>query len=73
MLFCSKNEKKDIYDEDNRYIVKEYTEVETVDGFKYADKLTLDDKLLVKNDIKGMITLPIKAIESIDHDIIIEI
>ena len=55
MLFCSKNEHKDIYDEDNRYIVKEYTEVETTNGFKYASELTLDDKLLVENDVKGII------------------
>ena len=73
MLFCSKLENKDIYDEDNQYIVKEFTEVETESGFKYASKLTLDDKLVVQNDYKGKLILSIKNIKSIDHDIIIEI
>lgn len=73
MLFCSKNENKDIYDEDNKYTVAEYTEVETTSGFKYANKLTLNDKLVVDNKDKGVISLPIKNIKSIDHNIIIEI
>lgn len=73
MLFMSKHKKEDIYDENNEYHVLEWTEVETVSGFKYASKLELTDKLVVDNDLEGRKELSIKDISKKDNIVTITI
>lgn len=73
MLFMSKHKKEDIYDENNEYHVLEWTEVETVSGFKYASRLELTDKLVVDNDLEGRKELSIKNISKKDNIVTITI
>ncbi len=73
MLFKSKSEEEDIYDEDSKYTVKGWTEVETVSGYKYASILTLDDKLIVTDDNDVKKEIPIKNITKNDTEVIIAV
>lgn len=71
MLFKSRLDTKDIYDEDGCYEVKEWTEVETVSGYKYAGKLTLNDKLLVEDEIGSKKELTIINIVKKENNVFI--
>ena len=68
-MFVAKTEEKEIEPINDEYTVKEFTEVETTDGFKYAGQLTVDDKLVVDDNS----ILSIKNIEVHDTDIIIKV
>lgn len=69
MLFKAAGSNETINPVNDSYTVKKWTEVETVNGFKYADKLTSDDILVVDNNM----SVKIKDLVYIDNDVIINI
>lgn len=49
-MFIASNEITYVFDNDNSFVVDRWAEVNTVDGWKYADKVGIGDKLLVEED-----------------------
>lgn len=69
MIFKAAEYEETITCFDDKYTVKKWTEVETTQGFKYADRLTLDDNLIIDDNI----ITPIKQLYIQNNNIIIEI
>lgn len=69
MLFKAATNNSVIESTDNTFVVNIGSEVETVNGFKYADSLTTDDILLVDVDIQK----PVKNLSIKDSKIMITI
>ena len=47
-MFVATNETVEVTESDNSFIVGRWSEVNTVDGWKYADSVVVGDKLLVE-------------------------
>lgn len=49
-MFIASNEILEVVEHDNSFIVDRWSEVNTLDGWKYADKVVVGDKLIVEDE-----------------------
>lgn len=69
MIFNASQKEEIIEPENDTYVVANWTEVQTVNGFKYSKDLTISDILMVDENNH----LPIKNISHVDNNVIIKV
>lgn len=71
-MFKATNNEYTLTIDNNILELKQFTEIETPDGWKYSDKLQVGDKILVADD-NGEIVCSIKSVDILSDKVVIEL